>query len=302
MRPAWPEPRAADRAVGARLACKNRGPRDDNSGAMHPTEISFWALVSLGAGPYLFYRGFRVLRTRQLIQNTPRARIRSMAMGLVEVEGVAEPRSALVGPFSGRPCLYWQVDISTLSRQRMWSVVHRNSSGQPFYVRDDTGVALVYPQGADCKLAFGVSEECLGVALPEIYSQYMNEQKLAFRHLWRLGALRFRERLLEDGQPVFILGTAMPKPQVLDISEAAVELDATGTDHMRPFVARTHAREVAGIVRRGENERVFIISQESERMLTLELGLRGWGYLLVGPVLTLMGLGYWLMSLFSKSK
>jgi hypothetical protein len=271
---------------------------------MHATQITFWSLAALGAGPYLFYRGFRELRTRQLIQNTPRARIRSMAMGLVEIEGAAEPRSALVGPFSGRPCLFWQVDIATRNRQRGWTIVHRNASGQPFYVRDETGVALVYPHGAECKLAFGVEEECLGLALPEIYSQYMGEQHLAFRHLWRLGALRFRERLLEDGQPVFILGTAMPKPQVLDISEAAVALDATGTDAMRPGVTHTHAREVAGLVRQGVNERVFIISQESERMLTLELGMRGWGYLLLGPVLTLFGLGSWLLSLpyFQKDR
>jgi len=283
-----------------------RPPQVDNSRAMQPTQITFWSLVALGAGPYFFYRGFRELRTRQLIQNTPHARIRSMAMGLVEIDGVAEPRSALVGPFSGRPCIYWQIDIATRNRQRGWSIVHRNASGQPFYVRDDTGVALVYPHGAECKVAFGVEEECLGLALPEIYSDYMSQQHLAFASLWRLGQLRFRERLIEDGQPVFILGTAMPKPQVLDISEAAVALEATGTEAMRPGVTHTHthASEVAALVRQGDNERVFIISQESERMLTLELGMRGWGYLLIGPALTLIGLAYWLLNLplFMKSR
>src|SRR4029077_10618268 len=103
----------ASRPSGAELTMRERPPQVDNPLAMHATQITFWSLAALGAGPYLFYRGFRELRTRQLIPNTPRARIRSMAMGLVEIEGVAEPRSALVGPFSGRPCLYWQVDIAT---------------------------------------------------------------------------------------------------------------------------------------------------------------------------------------------
>ena len=115
-----------------------------------------------------------------------------------------------------------------------------------------------------------------GLALPEIYSQYMGEQHLAFRHLWRLGALRFRERLLEDGQPVFILGTAMPKPRVLDISRPPSRSTPPGTDAMRPGVTHTHAREVARLVRQAASaSSVFIISQESERMLTLELRMRG---------------------------
>jgi hypothetical protein len=226
-----------------------------------------------------------------------------MAMGLVEIEGVAEPRSALVGPF--RTAVHLLADRHRDAQPaRGWSIVQR--VGQPFYVRDDTGVALVYPHGAECKVAFGVEEECLGLALPEIYSDYMSQKHLAFASLWRLGQLRFRERLIEDGQPVFILGTAMPKPQVLDISEAAVALEATGTEAMRPGVTHTHthASEVAALVRQGDNERVFIISQESERMLTLELGMRGWGYLLLGPALTLIGLAYWLLNLplFMKSR
>ena len=52
-------------------------------------ELPFWAALALGAGPVLFWRGFRDLRTQRLIQNTPTARIRSMPMGLVEINGEA---------------------------------------------------------------------------------------------------------------------------------------------------------------------------------------------------------------------
>jgi hypothetical protein len=263
---------------------------------MHGLDLPFWAALALGAGPVLFLRSFRDLRTQRLIQNTPTARLRSMPMGLVEVLGEAVPRSELAAPFSGRPCAYWQVDIATRSRRNSWTVVHRNASGHPFFLRDETGVALVYPKDAAVKLNFQVEEECLGLALPDVYAQYLQEQQLAGGTLWRLGALRFRERLLEAGQRVYVLGTATPRPQSVSISMDN-ELEATGTDDRRALRVQSLDREVRGVIRRGESERTYIISQQSERELTMQLGLRAAAELIGGPALTLFGLAYWLHAL-----
>src|SRR6185503_21272993 len=103
--------------------------------------------ISLGVGPYLFARSFRDFRVQRLIQNTPTARIRSMAMGLVEVTGTVVGRSTVRAPFSGVACAYWQVDIATGGRGKQWRIVHRNASGSPFYLEDETGMALLYPSG-----------------------------------------------------------------------------------------------------------------------------------------------------------
>ena len=258
--------------------------------------LSFWATLALGAGLVLLWRSFRDLRTRQLIQNTPTARIRSMPMGLVELNGEAVPRSELIAPFSGRTCAYWQVDVSTRSRRNAWTVVHRNASGHPFFLRDETGVALVYPQGAAVRLNFQLEEECLGLSLPEVYVQYLRDQHLAGSTLWRIGTMRFRERLLEAGQRVYVLGTALPRPQSVAISTDD-ELEATGTDGYRARRLQTLDHEVQAVVRRGEHERTYLISQQSERELTMQLGLRAAAELIGGPVLTLFGLGYWLTAL-----
>ena len=51
------------------------------------------------------------------------------------------------------------------------------------------------------------------------------------------------------------------------------------------------------VIRRGENERTYIISQQSERELTMQLGLRATAELIGGPALTLFGLAYWLHAL-----
>lgn len=263
-------------------------------------ELPFWATLSLAAGPLFFARGFRALRTHRLIRDTPTARIRSMAMGRVEVNGVVLARSTVTAPFSGRPCAYWEVDISTQVRKRGWSVVHRNASGSPFYLRDDTGTALVYPRGAECRVSFGIQEECVGLTLPECYAKYMADQKISMRHFLRLGVLRFRERWLEEGQAVYVLGHAQPRAQSISISDA--ELAATGTDSYR--AGRIHERdeEIRGVIRRGEHDRTFIISQQSELQMSIDFGMRAMGQLVGGPILTLFGLGYWLSVFASRAR
>lgn len=265
---------------------------------MHKLELPIFATLSLCAGPFLFIQSFRDFRLRRLIQNTPTARIRSMAMGLAEVNGTVAANSVLSAPFSGQTCAYWEVDIAIPARRRTWTTVHRNASGHPFYVEDDTGVALIYPRGAQCKVRFAREEECMGVALPECYASYMSDQGLALRHVWRLGPMRFRERLLEEGQRVYVLGTAEPRAQSFTISEGEV-LKATGTDGRPEPHQRTLQRTAVAVIRRGTDEPSFIISQESERELVIGMGFQVLGKLVAGPLLTLIGIGLWAQLLSS---
>ena len=262
-------------------------------------ESSVFAALAVTGGPALFVSGFRDFRLKRLIQNTPTSRIRSMAMGLAEVNGAIECRSMVSAPCSGRACEGWNVYVSFRSRRNHWTVVHRATSGHPFFLRDETGLALVQPRGADCKVNFAVEEVCAGVALPDVYAQYL--ATLGPRqYLWRPGMLRFRERVLQEGERVYVLGTATPPAQAHTVSvgeEIAVEreeLQATGTDEWRARRVRTRDQDVAAVIRRGEHEKTFIISQDSERNLTTGLGLKAAAKLIGGPLITLLGLGYWL--------
>jgi hypothetical protein len=261
-------------------------------------ESALLATAGLVAGPVLSWHGFRALHERQLIANTPTSRIRSMAMGLVEISGDVEPRSTVTAPFSGKSCAYWQVEIAAKNRNG-WRTIHRNQSGNPFYLSDDTGVALVYPHGSECRLQYGTEEHCPGLMLPPCYADYMSEHATIVGGLARLGTLRFRERLLEAGQRVYVLGTATPRAQSRVVAMDAEEetLAATGTDGPAATRRGTMDHRVMGVVRQGENERTFIISPDSEKGLMFSLGARALFQLVGGPILTLLGLGYWLMTL-----
>ena len=263
---------------------------------LHPGLV-IWASIGLLGGPIGFVHGFQAFRRKRLIENTPTARIRSMAMGLVEVNGRVSPRSEMIAPFSGNACAYWEIDVATGSSGRNgqsggnWRIVHRDQSGQPFFLTDDTGTAMVFPAGAECRVNFGVEEECSGIALPDCYAEYMKEHWKGGT-FWRFGTLRFRERILEDGQQVFVLGTAMPRGQAFRVSDD--DLQATGTDGWFSPRHQQLDQSATATIRKGPNEPTFIISQSSERELTLMLSLKAFGGMIGGPIAALFGLGYWL--------
>ncbi len=259
--------------------------------------VSLFATLGVPFGAWLFFAGFRSWRIQRLIEDTPTARIRSMAMGLVELSGQVEHRSRVAGPFSARECAYWELDISTLSGSRrsenQWSVVHRANSGSPFYLRDTTGVALVYPQGAELRTTYGVEETTAGLGVPSMYMEYMESEGLSMRHIWALGAMRFRERILEQGASVYVLGRANPKAMSQSISdedELEDALQATGTDAWVARRLRDADRQVAAVVRRGERDPVFLISPASERFMSLAYALKALGGLFGGPAITLFSI------------
>jgi len=260
---------------------------------MHHLFASLFATAATFGGPVLAVTGFRALRVRRLLEDTPTSRVRSMAMGLVELQGGVEARSRISAPFSGRPCAYWEIEIATGGSRRngtrSWSTVHRNRSGHPFYLRDETGLALVYPQGAECRIEFGIEEETPGLGVPEPYKGYMEQQGLAMRSIWAVGPMRFRERVLENGQGVFVLGRAFPRAQSTSISMDEDALAATGTDTRDPHAVATLDQQVHGVIRRGPQDAVFVVSQRSEKALAFGYGARAFGGLLGAPLLTLFG-------------
>lgn len=256
-----------------------------------------WSLGSaaaVGAGAWAFAAGFRALRVKRVIESTPTTRIRSLAMGLVELQGAVRARSRVTAPFSDRPCAWWAVEVQTLRQSskglRTWNTVYREQSGHPFYLEDGTGTALVYPQGAEMRAGGVVAEETNGLGVPEPYAGFMAGRNLGMRHLWVVGPMRFTERTLEDGRAVFVLGHATPRPQAVTVSMDDEALAATGTEAVGATYVRQHDGECGAVIRRGPHDVAFLISERSEKSMTFEYGLKAFGGIVGGPLLTLFGL------------
>jgi len=176
-----------------------------------------WSLVlafGLGAGVFLFVRGFSAWRHMRLVEDTPTSRIRSMALGRVEVRGRAEGKGPLEAPLTGRPCVWyrWRIEEEVNSnRQRRWRTLEQGSSDAwPFYVEDDTGRVLVDPQGARIEAAHDLSRVDPPLAGPlGAFVQERGIRTHGFLGLRR--KLRFTEWHIAPGDPLYVLGVAQER-------------------------------------------------------------------------------------------
>jgi hypothetical protein len=261
------------------------------------------AALALGTGALAFVHGFRSLRLQRLIRDTPTAKVRSLAMGLVELQGALRGRSRTSAPFTSKDCVWWEVELQTLRESnrgmRRWQTVHSERSGHPFYIDDGTGTALIYPQDADVRAGDVVSEETHGFGVPEPYAGYMQSRELGMRHLWAMGPMRFRERVLDEGRAVYVLGRAEPKPHAVEISMDDEVLEATGTDAIGARHVREHDGRCTAVIRKGPRDPALLISDKSEKSMTMEYGFKAFGGLVGGPLLAMFGL--WCLVEIAKS-
>ncbi len=139
----------------------------------------FWAALGIAVGPFLFFRGFRLLQRKRLIMDIPRSTIRGAALGPVEITGKAVGPYTLVSPLSKRDCLYYRIVVqaqrqaasaySTYSWDRDAALLAfcfgflrltvKKNTGQivdeacaPLFLDDGTGELLLYPNGAEAQL------------------------------------------------------------------------------------------------------------------------------------------------------
>ena len=114
-----------------------------------------YALVGAFAGVYLFYRGFRMLLRKRLIENTPFSKVRSASMGLVEVSGLAAGPYTINAPITGRECYLYRTvawEWRRSGKNSQWVKAADETLHVPFFLDDNTGRVLVDPQGAEMQI------------------------------------------------------------------------------------------------------------------------------------------------------
>jgi len=175
------------------------------------TKLEFWAAVGAVAGVVLFIRGFIMLREKRIIMNTPSSKIRSAAIGLVEVSGSARGPQTIPAGITGEACYYyraiaWQLRQS--GKNESWKKVADESLFVPFFVDDSTGRLLVDPQGAELDIhrnfkdEFGGSFFRSGGLMPADVNGFLVRNGLTLSERTRL-----EEYCIKPDYPLFVLGT-----------------------------------------------------------------------------------------------
>ncbi len=185
-------------------------------------KVLFYAMGGFFVGLFFFYKGFVWQKQKQVIENLPTSKIRSLAMGLVEVSGkaVLKPDGVkLKSPFTNKPCVYYKYMIEEYRKQgknSSWAVIGSGKDYSKFYLQDDTGKVLVNPTGANIDIPHdNIFTSNIGKEPPLSVKNFINKQNI--RHESWLGInkrMRYTEWFIEPGDNIYIIGTADDNPEL----------------------------------------------------------------------------------------
>jgi hypothetical protein len=174
-------------------------------------------LLYLAAGTVggfgLFVYGWMVHQQKRLIESIPTSTIHSLALGLVEISGHAQPEKSLLStPFGGLPCVFYSYAVEEhvgSGKHARWETIAKGISEQPFLVRDTTGRVLVVPLGAELILPDKrtYQNNWLG-ELPPTAIDGLNRLGISTERWVGSKTLRCRESFILPEEQVYVLGTA----------------------------------------------------------------------------------------------
>ncbi len=178
-------------------------------------------IMGFFGGLYYFVKGLSWLKQKRLIENTPTSKIRSIAMGLVEVCGevVLAQGKLLKSPFSVKDCVYCKYAIEEYRRSGKsshWVIVKSDEQMTQFYLKDETGMVLVDPEGAKLEIPMDFEfNSGWGKDPPESVKQFLNNNKMNFEGFLGFNkTMRYREYIIEPQNKLYVMGTAGDNPFV----------------------------------------------------------------------------------------
>jgi hypothetical protein len=268
-----------------------------------------YLLFLCGFGIWSFLWGFNRFRRKRLIENIPTSTVRGLAMGLVELIGKAKIKQCLNGPLSGMDCVFYRYLVERYQqsgRSSRWvKITYGDSSYCPFYLDDGTGEVLVTPHRAE--LFMPVDYEFttgFGRSLPDNLVQFMENNNLSYRTFLGTQKLRFKEWFIYPGEEVYVLGTAKKsenfqternqrlverlqklkhdptkmvdldsnKDGIISNEEWDLARDKVEQELLEENLKSAQSQELTDVViGKGDAEKVFIISDYSQKDLTKSL-------------------------------
>ncbi len=302
------------------------------SGTQHPY---LGAFIMILMGAVVFMAAFKQYREYRILADAPKARVRSMPMGLVHLNGKAtgEP---LTSPLTGARCFTYVADIEEWVKTRTkngvkwsWRTTTGDDDMKQFYLDDGTGRVLVNPGGAEemidmqrtffCEIGkdgrFKSVRPTPGFTAPTeqavwTWIQGAHNRKLADKAFELEAssvpgvdpakAKAVMLQVLNAGRQIESLGTAAPVNSLgaafggasglrggpyrvtekCFLAESACVILGTCAEN-----PQAKGDEDRNIIRKGANEKTFLISTQGEKKIGRSLRLQSVGLALLGVVL-----------------
>jgi len=178
-------------------------------------------------GGFMFVSGFSEYQRFQLVRGTPTSKVRSMAMGMVEIVGQAvDAGELLASPVTGEDCLFYKYKVEEYQQNgddKDWVTIDEGVEGTSFYVQDDTGSVLVDPRGADLRVEQDQNVHVDGAESPPPPIQQFIDRNTELDSedtAMELGPVsldtgndrRYTEWFVTPGEQVYVMGEAMDRP------------------------------------------------------------------------------------------
>ena len=174
---------------------------------------------------------FRALKKSRLYQDIPTSKMRSVAMGLVEVKGKVEVGDQINNePIFNKSCVYYNILIARRGRKNRYRTLYRDVKSESFLLKDDTGSILVpgnlipdiqkhYFQRKDedrrflefegidekdiIKFDYNIESRIFAKKLPIQIKDYLDKIEVEYNN-----KIRITIKYIEPGDNIYILGTA----------------------------------------------------------------------------------------------
>jgi hypothetical protein len=182
---------------------------------MNVTLVGIAAMI--GAG-HFFYKGYSAMQSKKLIETTPTTDIRKLSEGFAEVQGKAVLKDKLLkAPFSGKECIGYKCEVDVQKSdidddhhvEEYWVTKNKEVKVSSFYMKDESGEALINPEGAtlDFSSKYSVSSG-RKVEPPEHIVKYLNEKSIGYKGLLGYKIMRFNVYRIDKDDKLYIAGFA----------------------------------------------------------------------------------------------
>lgn len=246
--------------------------------------LFIYGIVGFIFGLFFFFKGFSWLRFKNLIESTPTSKIRSIAIGLVEVLGYVVPAQGKVlkSPFSNKDCVYYKYSIQeqrSSGRRTYWATIIQGEDSTYFFLKDDTGIVLVDPKGADTDIPLDFEfSSGLGKDPPQDIKMFLRNHNMSFEGFLSINkTMKYIEHFIAPNDKLYVMGTAGDNPFVK-------EGDATEND-------------ADIMIQKGKNDKIYYISENGEKDILKTLNLKIVLGMFSGGLLTIGCLAYMLLFL-----
>jgi len=221
-------------------------------------ELFYYSLIGLFFGILFFIKGWKWFRMKKLIEDIPTSKIRSIAMGLVEIYGEVVPwKNLLKSPFTNNNCVYYKCLIQEQRKRGKhyeWVTVMKEEKSTYFLLKDETASVLVDPRGAEIDIPLDFEfRSGLGIDPPPQVKKFLNSKGISFETFFGINKqMRYKEYFIAPGDKLYILGTAGDNP------------------FFEEGMAKKNVEDI--MIQKGNN--IYYISDKSERRVLSSLRIK----------------------------